>query len=261
MSPFFDFKHPVDEQVFLPQHYPATAVSSRSQYPPSRLHLTPLHSSPGILIGGTGASSTTTHSSHSYHVNQASPSPVPLPAAHVTHKTLQGQQHQQQRLDKTGPAATAGYSGSTSGSAKATHSHNSIGTNNPHNKSNSSVRMLSKSASSIGQQGGPIGGRSLASTLKPSDHLRESSQSTDLISLHQDVYSDTSDHIHNPELLLTSSADCDDLCALPPPKKVLPKRELPWVFRYKVKRGMNTLSKIMASKPPQSLIHSSQAFT
>ncbi|XP_053392383.1 uncharacterized protein LOC128555048 [Mercenaria mercenaria] len=41
----------------------------------------------------------------------------------------------------------------------------------------------------------------------------------------------------------------DDLSYLPRPKKYLPKRDLPWVFRYKVKRNMNELSKIMASKP------------
>ena len=41
----------------------------------------------------------------------------------------------------------------------------------------------------------------------------------------------------------------DDISLLPPPKRILPKRELPWVFRYKVKRNMNELAKIMASKP------------
>ena len=44
--------------------------------------------------------------------------------------------------------------------------------------------------------------------------------------------------------------ECDDLSYLPPPKRILPKRDVPWVFRYKVKRNMNELSKIMASKPP-----------
>ena len=43
--------------------------------------------------------------------------------------------------------------------------------------------------------------------------------------------------------------ECDDLSYLPPPKRILPKRDVPWVFRYKVKRNMNELSKIMASKP------------
>lgn len=43
----------------------------------------------------------------------------------------------------------------------------------------------------------------------------------------------------------------DDLSTTSSPKKVLPKRDLPWVFRYKVKRNMNELSKIMANKNPQ----------
>lgn len=43
----------------------------------------------------------------------------------------------------------------------------------------------------------------------------------------------------------------DDLSTVPCPKKVLPKRDLPWVFRYKVKRNMNELSKILANKNPQ----------
>lgn len=46
---------------------------------------------------------------------------------------------------------------------------------------------------------------------------------------------------------------CDDISYLPPPKRILPKRDVPWVFRYKVKRNMNELSKIMASKPPQTI--------
>ncbi|KAL5018473.1 hypothetical protein ScPMuIL_004195 [Solemya velum] len=45
------------------------------------------------------------------------------------------------------------------------------------------------------------------------------------------------------------SMDFDDLSYLPPPKRIMPKRENPWVFRYKVKRSMNELAKIMASKP------------
>lgn len=43
----------------------------------------------------------------------------------------------------------------------------------------------------------------------------------------------------------------DDLSIVPSHKKKLPKRDLPWVFRYKVKRNMNELSKIMANKNPQ----------
>ncbi|RUS89736.1 hypothetical protein EGW08_002554 [Elysia chlorotica] len=247
----------------------ATAASSRSQHSSGRLHLTPLHSSPSILVGGGGtgggASSTSTalHSSHGYHINHASPSPAPLPAAHVTHKALQGQN--QQRQDK----GSVVFSGSTAGSTKTSH-HNHQQQQQQQQQSTTgsgSLRMLSKSASSLGQHGtaggggGGGGGRSSASGLKPSDSLRETSQSTDLVtSLPHDLHPEL-DHIHNPELLLTSSADCDDICALPPPKKVLPKRELPWVFRYKVKRGMNTLSRIMASKPPQSALHPGQAFT
>lgn len=49
--------------------------------------------------------------------------------------------------------------------------------------------------------------------------------------------------------VLSENLDYDDLSLLPPPKRILPKRELPWVFRYKVKKNMNELAKIMASKP------------
>ena len=54
-----------------------------------------------------------------------------------------------------------------------------------------------------------------------------------------------------PESLVVypETFECDDLSYLPPPKRILPKRDVPWVFRYKVKRNMNELSKIMASKP------------
>lgn len=45
--------------------------------------------------------------------------------------------------------------------------------------------------------------------------------------------------------------ECDDLSILPRPKRILPKRDVPWVFRYKVKKNMNELSKIMASRPHQ----------
>ncbi|XP_061196131.1 uncharacterized protein LOC133204420 [Saccostrea echinata] len=48
--------------------------------------------------------------------------------------------------------------------------------------------------------------------------------------------------------ILSDSVDYDDLSLLPPPKRILPRRELPWVFRYKVKRNMNELAKIMASR-------------
>ena len=48
---------------------------------------------------------------------------------------------------------------------------------------------------------------------------------------------------------LAHSDDYDDLSELPRPKRILPRRDLPWVFRFKVKKEMNALSKIMASKP------------
>lgn len=50
-------------------------------------------------------------------------------------------------------------------------------------------------------------------------------------------------------IIYPETFEFDDLSYLPRPKKYLPKRDLPWVFRYKVKRNMNELSKIMASKP------------
>jgi len=49
--------------------------------------------------------------------------------------------------------------------------------------------------------------------------------------------------------IISENMDYDDLSYLPPPKRILPRREVPWVFRYKVKRNMNELAKIMASKP------------
>ncbi|GFS08333.1 hypothetical protein ElyMa_001271400 [Elysia marginata] len=237
----------------------ATAASSRSQQSTSggRVHLTPLHSSPSILVGGGGPTSSSSHP----HTSQAPPSPAPLPAAHVTHKALQGQ-HQQPQQTRPDKASHVGFSGSTTGSAKTSHHHHHHNNNNTTTSSSGSMRMLSKSASSLSQTGPGNGVRSSASGLRPSDTLRETSKSTELVtSIPHDLHPAHSDYIHNPELLLTSSADCDDLCALPPPKKVLPKRELPWVFRYKVKRGMNALSKIMASKPAQSALTPSQAFT
>lgn len=51
------------------------------------------------------------------------------------------------------------------------------------------------------------------------------------------------------QIVYPETFECDDLSVLPAPKKILPKRDLPWVFRYKVKRNMNELSKILASKP------------
>ncbi|KAH9492799.1 hypothetical protein Btru_024740 [Bulinus truncatus] len=58
--------------------------------------------------------------------------------------------------------------------------------------------------------------------------------------------SQPTDHIHNPELY--THPDVDDLTSLPKPQKVIIRslKELPWVFRYKVKRANSTLAKIMA---------------
>lgn len=53
-------------------------------------------------------------------------------------------------------------------------------------------------------------------------------------------------------LLNGTSEDYDDLTNLPRPKRIFPRKELPWVYRFKVKKGMNELSKIMASKPVQA---------
>ena len=51
-----------------------------------------------------------------------------------------------------------------------------------------------------------------------------------------------------PEVL-AHSEEYDDLTDLPRPKRILPRRDLPWVFRFKVKKEMIALSKIMASRP------------
>ena len=40
---------------------------------------------------------------------------------------------------------------------------------------------------------------------------------------------------------------------MPRPRMMVSRGELPWVFRHKVKRNMNQLSKIMASRPPQTV--------
>jgi hypothetical protein len=39
-----------------------------------------------------------------------------------------------------------------------------------------------------------------------------------------------------------------DLSYLPRPKNFVARRDVPWIYRYKVKKNMNQLSKIMASK-------------
>ncbi|XP_076458194.1 uncharacterized protein LOC143291935 [Babylonia areolata] len=66
-------------------------------------------------------------------------------------------------------------------------------------------------------------------------------------------------HHHHPQALggeypgyaqaLAHSENYDDLSELPKPKRIQPRRDLPWVFRFKVKKELNALSKIMASKP------------
>ena len=47
--------------------------------------------------------------------------------------------------------------------------------------------------------------------------------------------------------------DVDDVSALPRSPTMIMSRDNPWVYRYKVKRSMNELSKILASKPPVKL--------
>ncbi|XP_067671091.1 uncharacterized protein [Haliotis asinina] len=76
------------------------------------------------------------------------------------------------------------------------------------------------------------------------------------------------DHIGLPDYMETPivysnvmserAADYNDLTSLPPPKKILPKKDAPWVYRFKVKRNMNALSRIMASKPNQIVAQSGQ---
>ena len=39
---------------------------------------------------------------------------------------------------------------------------------------------------------------------------------------------------------------------------MLPSKELPWIYRYKIKRKMNQLSRIMASRPPVSPVTSQE---
>lgn len=53
--------------------------------------------------------------------------------------------------------------------------------------------------------------------------------------------------------IVNETIDYDDLSMLPPPKRIMPRKEVPWVFRYKVKRNMNDLAKIMASKTPPTV--------
>jgi hypothetical protein len=68
----------------------------------------------------------------------------------------------------------------------------------------------------------------------------------------QDQLGPGNDAVHLTSIypdVLTNTDDCDDLSNLPKPKRILPRRDVPWVFRFKVKKEMNVLSKIMASKP------------
>ncbi|XP_041364718.1 uncharacterized protein LOC121380051 [Gigantopelta aegis] len=67
-----------------------------------------------------------------------------------------------------------------------------------------------------------------------------------------DKCSDPEYSIVYPNILSDKNHKCDDLSSLPRPKRIHAKRELPWVFRFKVKKNMNSLSKIMASKTPNS---------
>lgn len=61
-----------------------------------------------------------------------------------------------------------------------------------------------------------------------------------------------------PNVASDRAADYNDLTCLPPPKKILPRKDAPWVYRFKVKRNMNALSRIMASKPNQMVAQSGQ---
>lgn len=62
--------------------------------------------------------------------------------------------------------------------------------------------------------------------------------------------------VHNPQTLsfpyqVKDHDSINDLCELPKPKKKLVcNKDTPWVYRYKVKKNMNRLAKIMASKTP-----------
>ena len=48
--------------------------------------------------------------------------------------------------------------------------------------------------------------------------------------------------------MLNGVATNGDLTCLPKPRGIYPSGDLPWVYRHKVKRSMNELSKIMSSK-------------
>lgn len=52
-----------------------------------------------------------------------------------------------------------------------------------------------------------------------------------------------------PERLVRESSR-GDLTALPRPRMVVRNNESPWIFRQKVKQGMNGLSRLVASRTP-----------
>lgn len=130
----------------------------------------------------------------------------------------------------------------------------------------SSVKSRGKSSGSSQRRRGlvserPQGGKSAASSLHrltttggSSDGQWQELSSSKLTTLDALTFSISprggaaGDPLGFPEALAHSD-DYDDLSELPRPKRILPRRDLPWVFRFKVKKEMNALSKIMASKP------------
>lgn len=130
----------------------------------------------------------------------------------------------------------------------------------------SSVKSRGKSSGSSQRRRGrvgerPQGGKSATSSLHrltttggSSDGQWQELSSSKLATLDALTFSISprggaaGDQLGFPEVLAHSD-DYDDLSELPRPKRILPRRDLPWVFRFKVKKEMNALSKIMASKP------------
>ena len=49
--------------------------------------------------------------------------------------------------------------------------------------------------------------------------------------------------------VLQETQGTGDLTQLPRPKMIVSRGDVPWVYRYKVKKSMNELGKVMASKP------------
>ena len=105
-------------------------------------------------------------------------------------------------------------------------------------------------ASSHEQQGstksGPVSSLRLAATADGQWGELSSSKLSTLDAMAFSV--SPQDQLGLPDVL-AHSEDFNDLSELPRPKRILPRRDLPWVFRFKVKKEMNALSKIMASKP------------